>query len=340
MIAARIRSPLEADVLETAEPSVGPREVLIEVKNAGVCGTDLHIWHGSYALAAYPVVPGHEFSGVVAAVGERVQTFSIGDRVTADPNLPCYHCTFCQQRQFNQCLNLEVVGVTRSGAFSRYVSVPESAVYSVGDMPFAQAALLEPLACVVWGLKQVQLQAGNTMLIFGAGPMGILMLQAVLRSGAASVVMVDKEPWRLELAAQLGAATLPADELTPQALRDAVKDIAPYGFDVVADATGVPKVVEGTFEYVKPGGKVWVFGVTPAEARVPFSPYEVFRKDLKIIGSFALNKTFHEAISLVRGGALTLAPVVSHTLPIRDFERGLELAERDPKRMKVQFAFA
>ena len=126
----------------------------------------------------------------------------MGARVTADPNLPCYSCVFCQQRQFNQCLNLEVVGVTRSGAFSRYVSVPESAVYGIGEMPFSEAALLEPLACVVWGLKQVQLQAGDTMLIFGAGPMGMLMLQAVLRAGAASVVIVDKEPWRLKLAAQ------------------------------------------------------------------------------------------------------------------------------------------
>ena len=133
----------------------------------------------------------------------------------------------------------------------------------------------------------------------------------------------------------LGATTIEADALTPEAL----KDVAPYGFDVVADATGVPKVIEGTFDYVKPGGKVWVFGVAAGDARVPFSPYEVFRKDLKIIGSFALNKTFHEAISLVRGGALKLAPLISHTLPIRDFEQGLQLAERDPKRLKVQFAF-
>ena len=335
MIAAQIQSPLEAGLLEADLPELGPRDVLIEVKNAGICGTDLHIWHGSYALAQYPVVPGHEFSGVVAAVGDEVQAFRVGERVTADPNLPCYGCVFCQQRQFNQCLNLEVIGVTRSGAFAGFVTAPESAVYPIGDLPFAEAALLEPLACVVWGLKQVQLQAGDKMLIFGAGPMGILMMQAVLRAGAASVVIVDKEAWRLEIAAQLGAtATVQADALTPEALRD----IAPYGFDTVADATGVPAVIERTFDYVKPGGKVWVFGVTSAEARVPFSPYEVFRKDLKIIGSFALNKTFHEAISLVQGGAVKLTPIISHRLPIREFRRGLELAERDPKRMKVQFA--
>ena len=172
------------------------------------------------------------------------------------------------------------------------------------------------------------------MLIFGAGPMGILMMQAVKRAGAASVVMVDKEEWRLKLAEDLGAsAVIKADDLTPQTF----KYLAPHGFEVVADATGVPSVVEASFEYVRPGGKVWVFGVTGADARVPFSPYEVFRKDLKIIGSFALNKTFHEAISLVQGGAVKLAPLISHVLPLSDFKEGFKLAERDPKRMKVQF---
>lgn len=334
MIAAQIRSPLEAGILDTTRPEVGPEDVLIEVRNAGICGTDLHIWHGSYALAAYPIVPGHEFSGVVAAVGDRVRGFKTGDRVTADPNLPCYSCVFCQRRQFNQCLNLEVLGVTRSGAFARFVPAPESAIYSIGELPFAEAALLEPLACVVWGLKQVQPQAGDRMLIFGAGPMGILMMQAVMRAGAASVVMVDKEEWRLQLAEDLGAsAVIKADDLTPQTF----KDLAPHGFEVVADATGVPSVVERSFQYVRPGGKVWVFGVTGADARVPFSPYEVFRKDLKIIGSFALNKTLHEAISLVQGGAVKLAPLISHVLPLSDFKEGFKLAERDPKRMKVQF---
>ncbi|WMT58382.1 zinc-dependent alcohol dehydrogenase family protein [Truepera radiovictrix] len=322
-------------MLEVQEPEIGPHEVLIEVKNAGICGTDLHIWHGSYALAKYPVVLGHEFSGVVAAVGREVKGFQVGERVTADPNLPCYSCIFCQRRQFNQCLNLEVLGVTRQGAFSRYVAAPESAVYPIGDLSFAEAALLEPLACVVWGLKQVQLQAGDTMLIFGAGPMGILMMQAVLRAGAASVVMVDKEAWRLNLARQLGATmTFAADALTP----DVVHDLAPYGFDVVADATGVPKVIEQAFTYLRPGGKLWVFGVTSEGARVPFAPYEVFRKDLHIIGSFALNKTFYEAINLVHGGAIKLAPVISHILPLREFWQGLKVAEHDPARMKVQFA--
>ena len=336
MIAAQVSGPLKGRVLELEPPELGPRDVLIETKRAGICGTDLHIWHGSYALAEYPLVPGHEFSGVVSAVGGEVTGFRIGDRVTADPNLPCYSCRFCQQRRFNQCLNLSVIGVTRSGGFARFVSAPESAVYSIGELPFAEAALLEPLACVAWGLEQVQPQAGDRLLIFGAGPMGILMLQAAKSAGAAAVVIVDREAWRLKLAENLGAnAAVLADEVGEKTL----KEHAPYGFDIVADATGVPGVIENTFRYVKPGGKLWIFGVTAADAQVPFAPFDVFRRDLKIIGSFALNKTFHEAIALVQGGAVKLEPLVSHQLPLKEFSRGFELAERDPKRMKVQYAF-
>ena len=333
MIAAEILEPQEARVLEKDTPDIRPNDVLIDVKRAGICGTDLHIWHGSYSVARYPVTPGHELSGVVAAVGENVR-LKVGERVTADPNLPCYRCVFCQQRRFNQCLDLETVGVSRDGAFAGYVSVPESAVYAVGEMSFADAALVEPLACVVWGLKQVQLQAGDRMLIFGAGPMGILMMQAVKRAGAAYVAVVDKDPWRLELAESLGAdAAVQADKLNAQTFGSLV----PHGFDVVADATGIPKVLEGSFNFVRPGGKVWVFGVAPGDAYARFSPFDVFRKDLKIIGSFALNKTFHEAIAMVQGGAVQVEPLVSHVLDVKEFQKGLDLAENDAKRMKVQF---
>ena len=334
MIAAEISAPNEARVFEKDTPDIGPDEVLIDVKRAGICGTDLHIWHGSYSVARYPVTPGHELSGVVAAVGDNVQNFKVGERVTADPNLPCYRCVFCQQRQFNQCLALEVIGVTRAGAFAGYVSVPESAVYGVGEMSFADAALVEPLACVVWGLKQVQLQAGDRMLIFGAGPMGILMMQAVKRAGVSYVAIVDKDPWRLELAESLGAnAAIQADKLTQQTFGSLV----PHGFDVVADATGIPQVLTGSFDFVRPGGKVWVFGVAPDGSSASFSPFDVFRKDLKIIGSFALNKTFHEAIAMLQGGTVQVEPLVSHALSVKEFQKGLDLAESDPERMKVQF---
>src|SRR5258706_10779704 len=334
MYAALIEAPGKARVIETDQPVPGPDDVLIEVAAAGICGTDLHIFHGEYE-AIYPLIPGHEFSGIVVACGERVTRFKVGDRVTADPNIPCNRCPNCQRNEPNQCENLAAIGVTRNGGFARYVVAPNGNVLAIGDLSFAAAALVEPLACVVWGLKRVQVQPGDSALIFGAGPMGCLVLQALRSVGASSVVVTDTVPWRLEQAARLGATeTVIADSAQDRRLRA----IAPKGYDIVADVTGIPKVVEQTFGYARARGKVWVFGVCPADARASFVPYDVFRKDLSIIGSFAVNRTFQESIAMIKSGAIQVEPLISHTLPLEQFVEGIDLAEHDPKRMKVQFA--
>ncbi|MBN1681613.1 MAG: zinc-dependent alcohol dehydrogenase family protein [Anaerolineae bacterium] len=333
MQAAVINAPEQAHVIETPLPDPGPNDVLIQVRAAGICGTDLHIFHGKYE-AVYPIIPGHEFSGVVAAVGDAVSRFQVGDRVTADPNIPCGRCPFCQRNEPNQCQNLAAVGVTRSGAFAEYVTVPESNVFPIGDLSFAAAALVEPLACVVWGLKRVSVQPGDSVLIFGAGPMGCLVAQAVRSAGAARVVITDLVPSRLDIAHDLGATdVLPAGQ--HQAER--ITALAPLGYDIVADATGIASVLEQSFSYARPRGKIWVFGVCPPDQRVSFVPYDVFRKDLSIIGSFAVNRTFQESIALIESGAVQVEPLISHTLPLAQFAEGLELAEHDPKRLKVQF---
>jgi D-arabinitol dehydrogenase (NADP+) len=337
MQAAQIEAPDRARVIDTERPAPGLGEVLIAVRAAGICGTDLHIFRGEYE-AVYPIIPGHEFSGVVAEVGPGVSLkVRRGDRVTADPNIPCGRCPFCQRNEPNQCQHLAAVGVTRDGAFAEYVAVPESVVFPIGDLSFAAAALVEPLACVVWGLKQVRVQPGDTALVFGAGPMGCLVAQAVRSAGAAQVVVTDVVPWRLEMAAALGATetVLAGDEQSER-----LHALAPLGYDVVADATGIAAVLEDAFQYARPRGRVWVFGVVPPTERVSFSPYEVFRKDLSIIGSFAVNRTFPESIALIQGGAIQVEPLISHWLPLDQFAEGLRLAEADPRRMKVQFTLA
>ncbi len=336
MQAAQIEAPEKARVIEAEQPSPGSDDVLIKVAAAGICGTDLHIFHGEYE-ATYPLIPGHEFSGTVVAVGANVERYRPGDRVTADPNIPCNRCPACQRNEPNQCEKLAAIGVTRNGGFAQYVIAPEGNVFPIGALSFAQAALVEPLACVVWGLKRVQIQAGDSALIFGAGPMGCLLLQAIRHSGATNAVITDSVPWRLEQAAGMGATeTVLADSQQEQHL----KAIAPAGYDLVVDATGIPKVLEQAFGFARPRGKVWVFGVTPRGAKATFVPYDVFRKDLSIIGSFAVNRTFQESIAMIQGGAVRVEPLISHRLPLDRFTEGMELAERDPKRMKVQFAIS
>jgi len=334
MKAAQITQPGTTRVLTTATPEFGPDDVLIQVRAAGICGTDVHIFKGEYE-AIYPLVPGHEFSGEVTAVGANVTRFKIGDRVTADPNIPCNRCSFCQRNEPNQCRNLKAVGVTRDGAFAEYVVVHEGNVFPIGDISYEDAALIEPLACVVWGLKRVEIQPGDSVLVFGAGPMGCLLMQAVKQAGAARVVVTDVVADRLKLAESLGATeTILADANQQKRLMQ----LEPDGYDVVADVTGAPSVIAQTFQYARPRGKVWIFGVAPRDSSVNFSPYEVFRKDLSVIGSFAVNRTFPQSIALIQNGAIQVTPLVSHTLPLDEFARGFDLAQHDPKRMKIQFA--
>lgn len=333
MLTAQIIAPTQTRLVEADEPTLGPDEVLIRVERAGVCGTDIHILHGTYQ-ADYPLVPGHEFSGTVAAVGSGVRGYALGDRVTADPNIACGHCANCQRNQPNQCLNWTGLGVTRAGGFAEYVAVPQSNVYPIGELSFADAAFIEPLACVVWGVHVLSPRVGDQALIFGAGPMGCLVLQNLKAAGVTSVTVVDKVERRLAVAKELGAdhALLSGD-----VDRARMERIAPLGFDVVTDATGIPSVVEQCFTYTRGRGKVWLFGVCPPDAKARFSPYEAFRKDLSIYGTYAVNRTFHESIALIRSGAVRVAPLLSHSLPLSAFEEGLGLAEQDPDRMKVQF---
>jgi 2-desacetyl-2-hydroxyethyl bacteriochlorophyllide A dehydrogenase len=334
MKAGSISAPHYVKVIDAPEPSMGADDVLIRVRAAGICGTDVHILKGEYE-ARYPLIPGHEFSGEVAAVGANVVRFHPGDRVTADPNIPCSRCYFCQRNEPNQCERLGAVGVTRDGAFAEYVSVPESNVFPIHNLSYSAAALIEPLACVVWGLKMVEIQPGDSVLIFGAGPMGCLLVQAVRCAGAARIVAVDTTAWRLELAESLGATE------TVIAGDDAARQLAalePRGFDIVIDATGIPTVIESLFSFAKPRAKIWLFGVAPNGTQVRIPAYDVFRRDWKIIGSFAVNRTFPQSIALIEQGAIQVEPLISHRLALTDFAAGMEIVQHDPKRVKVQFA--
>ncbi len=334
MRAGRILGPHRSEVASLGVPSPGPGEVLIEVARAGICGTDLHIFDGDYELARFPMTPGHEFAGTIVAGGAGVRRHQLGARVTADPNLPCGLCPECQIGAVNQCHDLAVVGVSRDGAFARYVVVPERVVVPIGKLSFAEGALVEPLACVVWGLDRIQLRAGSHALVFGAGPMGCMLLQALKVTGAARVAVVDVAPARLALARTLGADLA----VTPDEL-GRLEEIAPLGFELVAEATGVPAVLEQAIGHARPGGTIWVFGVAPGDAVARVSPYALFRRDLSLVGSFAVNQTVPRAVAMIEGGAVKVAPLVSHVLPIESFAEGLRLAAHDPDRMKIQFAF-
>ncbi|MGB1287978.1 MAG: zinc-dependent alcohol dehydrogenase family protein, partial [Aggregatilineales bacterium] len=306
MKAVVFNAPKQLSVETLPDPGCAPDEIVVQVAHSGICGTDIHIYRNEY-LSDFPLVPGHEFSGEVVEIGSNVQGFTKGERVVVDPNLYCNHCDFCRNEQANHCVNWQGVGITRNGGFAEYVNVPAKAAYKLPDsLTNAQAAFVEPLACVVWALKRVRVSPADRILIIGSGPMGILLLQALRHGGASQITMVDKQPGRLELASQYGATqTLIADENQ----HDQLKAWTPHGYDIVIDATGVPAVIEGAFQHLKVRGQYLQFGVTPMGAKVQISPYDIFHKDWTIIGSFALCYTFLPAIAWLESGAIDVQPL-------------------------------
>ena len=332
MKAVIFSGPEQVEVTQVAEPVCQADEVVIKVARVGLCGTDVHIYHNEY-MSQFPVIGGHEFCGTIVETGKDVRDFQTGQRVAADPNLYCGHCDFCRDEKSNHCLNWEGVGITRPGAFAEFVAVPARACYRLPDgLTDLQGAFIEPVSCVAHAMNRLRVWPGDEVLILGAGPMGLILSQVLRHSGAAQVVVVEKQLARLELAARLGATlAVPAGTGQETALRSA----APYGFSIVIDATGNPRVIENAFQYLKPRGQYLQFGVAAKDAEIKIRPYDIFKNDWTILGSFALCYTFQAAIAWLMGGVVDVNPLVSHSLTLDEFPRGLAEFESG-RTLKVQ----
>ncbi|MGK4008261.1 zinc-dependent alcohol dehydrogenase family protein [Sorangium sp. So ce1036] len=316
-------------------PAIGPRDVLVRARACGICGTDVHIWEGDF-FPTFPLIPGHELAGEVALVGREVEGLRPGDRVMVDPTLTCDECHFCRINRQNHCLKWNAVGVTRDGGFGELVRVPAKNCYRFERVSFGEAAFCEPLACVVFGQDRARIDIGSEVLVLGAGPIGQLHLQASRANGAAAVTVVDLVEAKLDLAREHGAAfTVVADNALPEKLRK----IAPYGFDVVIDATGVARVFGDAIQYVKNGGRYLVFGVCGPHDKVEVSPFEIYRRDLEIIGSFAIRRTYDRAFRLMERGAVDVKKLLSEAIPVEELPRGLEMMKKGTAPMKLQVVF-
>lgn len=313
-------------------PTIGPRDVLVRAKACGICGTDVHIWEGDF-FPTFPLIPGHEVAGEVAEVGAEVHDLAVGDRVMVDPTVTCEECHFCMINRQNHCLAWNAVGVTRDGGFAEYVRVPAKNCYRFEKVSFGEAAFCEPLACVVFGQDRARIDIGSEVLILGAGPIGQLHLQACRANGASAVTVVDVVESKLDLARQHGAAevVVARDDLEAR-----LKKIARYGFDVVIDATGVAAVMQNSLKYVKNGGKYLVFGVCGPHDTIEISPFEIYRRDLEIIGSFAIRRTYDRAFKLMEHGVVDVKRLVHEALPVEELSRGLEMMKKGQAGMKLQ----
>ena len=322
------RSPGTLDVSDLPVPEPAPDTVLVKTAACGICHTDIEVLHGRYGSSAFPLVPGHEYAGVVERVGDAVTSVSVGERVVVDPNLSCGRCRPCKRGLRNLCENLEAYGVTTNGGFAEYSAVDAANVHPIDDMPFNLAALAEPLACVLTGVGQVETDGAANALVFGAGPIGLLLALALRDAGVPDVSVVDIDASRLAFAETLGLTPIPSSSGELAALERAV--------DIVADATGVPSVVEGLLRYVANGGGVLLFGVCPPDSTVRFSPFEIFRRQIRVAGSHSLNHNVPEALAVLGRSGETMGKLVSHELALADIEPFLN-GGGSAGSMKVQY---
>lgn len=332
MKALVIDKPFTAVIKEVPYPKPGPRDVTIKVEKVGICGTDIHIFKGEF-LSPYPIIPGHEFSGVVYEVGDQVKSLKVGDRVTADPSLFCGECQFCLTHRGNQCENWGALGNTVEGTMAEYVKVPAGNVVKIPDtMSFGEAAFIEPMACVVHGMNRLQLQVGDRVLLFGAGAMGQQLVQSLKMAGASELVVVDVSEAKLTKALNSGATK---GVLSKDIEKELSLDNYPFGFDVVVDATGIPQVIEQAFNYMGRAAKYLQFGVTPENSTIKLDPFKLYNKDWTILGSMAINHTFLPAFNWIKAGRVQLHDLISKEISLEetiDFLKG----PRDPNLFKVQ----
>lgn len=315
MKAAVITAPGEVEVTTVPDVTPGPGDAVVAVAACGICGTDLHILDGEFA-PTLPIVPGHEFTGEVVAVGREVSGVHVGDRVAVDPSLHCGACYQCRRGRGNLCENWGAIGVSAPGGAAEYAVVPATHCLRLPDeVDLADAALIEPLSCAVRGFDVLRPSPADHFLVYGAGTMGLMMLALALRSGAATVSVVDVKPPRLVAAQLLGATATAtsAEELD-----------RPRGWDVVIDCTGVVAAIEDGLTRVAPGGTFQQFGVASAHAVAKFEPFRIYNKEIRIVGSMAVLHSFERAGDLFAAGVLPPDVLISDRYPLDAYPQALQ----------------
>lgn len=315
-----LKNPREM-VLEDRPLPAGPTKgwALIKVKAVGICGSDIHAYRGTQPFQTYPRIPGHEMSGVLARPTSRLRE---GQLVTVEPLLRCGKCYPCRQGRYNCCVHLKVMGVHADGAMCEYVRVPERLVYPLPEkIPADQAALCEPVAVACQAVKRARVVSEDAVLVIGAGPIGLLVVQ-VARAQGAKVFASDIDPDRLRLAERLGAdATINAKR---QDLSDVLKGLTDGdGPNVVVEAVGSEPTISQAIEVVSAAGRVALVGLMGDT--MPFKPITLIRKELDVLGCRNSSGMFQEAIRLIADGQVNVVHLITHRF---SFDEGPQVFRR------------
>ncbi|RUO63002.1 L-threonine 3-dehydrogenase [Pseudidiomarina insulisalsae] len=311
---------------DAEKPEYGYNDILIKIKKTAICGTDVHIYkwdEWSQKTIPVPMVVGHEYVGEVAAMGDGVRGFEIGDRVSGEGHITCGHCRNCRAGRRHLCRNTVGVGVNRPGAFAEYLVIPaENAFKLPDDISDDLAAIFDPFGNAVHTALAFDL-VGEDVLITGAGPIGIMAAAVARHVGARHVVITDVNPYRLELATKMGATR--AVDVSKEKLTDVMQELGmKEGFDVGLEMSGVPSAFAQMLETMNHGGKIAMLGIPPQSVAIDWN--QVIFKGLTIKGIYGreMFETWYKMASLLQSG-LDLSPILTHHLPVDEFEKGFEI---------------
>ncbi len=338
MVALIVEKPHVLTLAPERDSAVAAGAVLVRVQRAGICGSDMHIYHGANPFAVYPRVIGHEFSGIVEAIGAGVETVAVGDHVVVDPVVSCGRCYACLAGRTNVCGHLEVFGVHRDGGFRNRVAVPAANAIKVrDDLPFSIAALAEPLSIAANVLSRTGIGPDDIVLIYGAGTVGLTVVQVAKLYGARCII-ADLDDARLARAKDFGAdVILNSTRVSiPDAVRDENDGLGPT---VVIDGAGVPALLEEACRLASPAGRIGLLGFSPAPCNI--SQQEIVKKELTLVGSRLNRRLLPQVIDWIESGRLKPEKLITQVFPAADAAEAFALIERDPgSTVKVQLDFS
>lgn len=324
---------------EVPQPQYGAEDILVQVKACSICGSDVHGMDGSTGRRIPPVIMGHEASGVVAAVGENVTGFTVGDRITFDSTIYCASCYFCRKGLVNLCDNRRVLGVScdeyrQNGAFAEFVTIPQHIAYHLPEgLSFEHAAMVEPVSIAVHAVNQAPIALNDTAIVVGAGMIGLFIIQVLRATGCRQIIAIDLDTNKFDLARQFGATHCLASDRS-----DLLEQISQLtdgrGADVAFEAVGITPTVNTAIAGLRKGGSLVLVGNLKSQIEFPLQ--SVVTRQISVLGSCASNGEYPICLDLIERGKVQVDPLISAVAPLKDgavwFKR---LYEKEPGLMKV-----
>lgn len=313
-------------IREVDKPAIQkPDDLIVQIELCSICGTDVHIMSVPPGYIAEPgTILGHELVGKIVEVGEGVRSLKPGDRIVSNPNDYCGVCDYCQKNLPNLCENIIPMGIGADGGFAEYVRVSEKVAHKISDnLPSEIAAFAEPLACLVNGKNKIPVSPGDSVLVMGAGTIGLMFVQMMKACGASPIIVSEPAPLRREFALKCGADYV-VDPIAED-LDAFVKSIVRIGVDYAIDVVG-SQIMTGV-KSVRKGGTVLLFGFN-AHAKPEVPQHQITNREVSVLGTWIANASFPTAVKILESGVLNLKPLITHTLPLEKTAEGIEILRR------------